>query len=134
MSHVIRNVKLCSLMDLTKYRIIITIKKSWEFLNFFFNVYQCSPRTFKFVKIFKKVSSTLSYIVKWHVWWHVCYYIDPKFTEFLLISHFFGTGAVSFYFLLIKLSMLFMIKNEKKRRQNDSATYRGPLQCHKLKD
>ena len=61
------------------------------------------------------------------------YYIDPKFTEFSLISHFFGIGSVSFYFLQLKLSMLYM-KKHKKRKANVSATYGGPLQCHKLTD
>ena len=61
--------------------------------------------------------TSLISIVKWHVWWHVCYYIDPKFTEFLLISHFFGIGSASFYFLLLKLSMVLTIKNAKKERR-----------------
>ena len=62
-------------------------------------------------------------------------FFRPKFKklEFLLISHFFGIGSVSFYFLRLKLLMLYMKKTQK-RKANVSATYGGPLQCYKLND
>ena len=61
------------------------------------------------------------------------YYIDPKFTEFLFISRYFGIGTVSFYFLRLKIINV-RYKKTQKRKTNVSTTYGGPLQCHKLKD
>ena len=73
-------------------------------------------------------------LTMWHVWEHVCYYIDPKFTEFLFVFCYFGIGSVYLYFTRLTLSML-SIKNRKKGgKANVSSTYGGPIQCHKLKD
>ena len=52
---------------------------------------------------------------------------DPKFTEFLLISHFFGIGSASFYFHLLKLSMQRTIKNAKKERRQTFRPHMGAL-------
>ena len=52
-------------------------------------------------------------IIMWHVWKHVCYYIDPKFTEFLFISCCLVIRSVSFHFFFhLKSSMV-----DKKRRK-----------------
>ena len=46
---------------------------------------------------------------------------------------YFGIGSDSFYFYISKLSTA-DLKENVKRKANVSATYRGSLQCHKLKD
>ena len=60
--------------------------------------------------------------------------MDPKFTEFLLISHFFWHWVSFFLFSSIKIINVIYDKKRKKEKANVSATYGGPLQCHKLKD
>ena len=54
--------------------------------------------------------------------------------NFLFIFRYFGIGSDSFYFLRLKLLLLDIKILKKESKANVSATYRGPLQCHKFKD
>ena len=88
-----------------------------------------SPRISRSVSLFLLYQKFNFYITS-HVWEHLCYYIHPKFTEFLLIFLFWHRVRF-FLFSHYKLSMSDIKKNVKSKA-NVSATYGGPLQCHKL--
>ena len=73
-------------------------------------------------------------ILKWHVWLHVCYYIDPIFIEFLVHFSLFWHRVRFFLFSSINIITIRYKNTQKESKANVSATYGGPLQCHKFKD
>ena len=71
-------------------------------------------------------------ITTWHSWQDVYYYINSKITKCLLNFCCSGIGSVSSIFLF-KNYQFYVLKSQK-IRANVSATYGGPLKCHKLND